>query len=422
MMTTETVNVQDEKKSAFLGSLSSAFQGAETYAALRKSAWATLNKFAIPGTKTEAWKYTRVGKVINPSWMKSHGNSQINLPEIAIGGLRYVFVDGLFRADLSDELTYPGLNIRRTGENAENNLLGTLSNHQGDWFEALNAAFFNDGLVIEVDKNAQIDRPVHLVFFTSEENTASFSRNVLSLQESSSLHVFTHYIGSEHSTFSSVVTEAFVGKNAALKIDKIQEGNETAFHHVDWTKQDRDSRFDITTVTLKSSWVRNDLNIRVAGENCHSSLTGAYLPSGKEHVDNHTMVDHMVPNCESDEKYKGIVRENATAVFNGKVFVRPDAQKTNAFQQNANIVLDDTATMFSKPELEIYADDVKCSHGSTTGQFDEEAVFYLRARGIGEVMARKLLVEAFLADVITTLSDERLQTYCTEKIQQLMHS
>lgn len=421
MMTTETVNVQDEKKAAFLSALASAFQPERSsYSSVRDAAHNTLDKFAIPGTKTEAWKYTRVGKIVNHSWVKGSGATPTNLPEIGVDGLRYVFIDGSFRPDLSDDLSGQGINIRRIGDLNEPNL-GALSNHRGDWFEALNAAFFTDGLSIHVDRNTQAERPIHLVFLSSEDNTAAFIRNVINVGESASLQVFTHYIGSEKSTLSSVVTEAFIEKNGALKIDKIQEGNQSAFHHVNWIKQDRDSRFDITTVTLKSSWVRNDLNIRVAGENCHSSLSGTYLPGEKEHVDNHTMVDHMVPNCESDEKYKGIVRDNATAVFNGKVFVRPDAQKTNAFQQNANIVLDDNATMFSKPELEIYADDVKCSHGSTTGQFDEEAVFYLRARGIGEVMARKLLVEAFLADVIDTLSDERLKEYCTQKIQQLMH-
>lgn len=420
MMTSESVNLQTEKKSVILNGLESAFTNHDDqYAVLRSTAMDTLQRLPVPTSRTEAWRYTRTGKVLNQSWKASSGLVETTVPSLSVDGIRLVFVDGVFRTDLSDQIAIAGLSIRRLGDRKEN-LIGTLSNHASDWFEALNAAFFTDGVCIEVEEKTQISTPIHLVYLTVSADTASFSRNSVVVNTSASLTMFCHFVGNHNAAFSSVVTEAFLGPNASLKIDKIQEGNQAAFHHVEWVKQARDSKFDISTITLQSNWVRNDLNIRVAGENCYSGLSGAYMIGNKDQVDNHTMVDHLVPNCNSNELYKGIVRQSGTGIFNGKVFVRPDAQKTNAFQQNANIVLDDTATMFSKPELEIYADDVKCSHGSTTGQFDEEAVFYLRARGIGEMNARKLLVEAFLADAINSLSDERLKLYCTEKFQLML--
>jgi Fe-S cluster assembly protein SufD len=164
--------------------------------------------------------------------------------------------------------------------------------------------------------------------------------------------------------------------------------------------------------------VRNNLNVRINGENCSTNLFGTYMPIGKELIDNHTMLDHRVPHCESNETYKGFLNDKSTGVFNGKVFVRQDAQKTNAYQQNSNIVLSDDATMNAKPELEIYADDVKCSHGSTTGQLDEEALFYLRARGLKLATARKLLVEAFVGEIIAEIADDGVRDYCIARLHE----
>jgi Fe-S cluster assembly protein SufD len=169
---------------------------------------------------------------------------------------------------------------------------------------------------------------------------------------------------------------------------------------------------------LNGGLVRNNLNIEVKGQNCCTNLNGAYILKGSQHVDNHTTVDHIAANCESHELYKGVVNDKSTAVFNGKVFVRKDAQKINAFQSNANVLLSDDSTVNSKPELEIYADDVKCSHGSTTGQLDEEAVFYLRARGLSEMSARKLMISAFINDVIEKVENEEVKEFVFNILQQ----
>ncbi len=181
---------------------------------------------------------------------------------------------------------------------------------------------------------------------------------------------------------------------------------------------ERDAVFTHNVFTLSGAWTRNNGNTRIKGENATVHLNGFYIPNGAEHVDNHTVVDHEVAHCESNELYRGVILDRATAVFNGKVYVRPDAQKTNAYQSNGNILGSDDATVNSKPELEIYADDVKCSHGSTTGQLDEEALFYLMARGLSRINARNLLVEAFAGDVLNNLVNSEIRPIIEATIAQ----
>jgi len=220
----------------------------------------------------------------------------------------------------------------------------------------------------------------------------------------------------QEASFRNGVTEVYVSENALVTVDKLQYDGDIRSIITEQAHQEGNSQFRINTITLDGGWVRNNLNIALDGDNCDAHLYGLYLLKGKQHVDNHTMVDHRYPNGVSNELYKGLMDEKSTAVFNGKVFVRQDAQKTNAYQTNANILMTDTATINSKPELEIYADDVKCSHGSTTGQFDEEAVFYLRSRGLSESSARQLLVAGFAADVLEGIRSDAV----IEKIHSLL--
>ena len=265
-----------------------------------------------------------------------------------------------------------------------------------------------------------IDLPIQILHITEGEKTCATTRNIIIAEDNSQ----SNFIEAFHSynaenTLENSITEVFVGKNTHLHIDKIQVQNDTCYHiSTEQVEQDKDSTFTINTVTLNGGLIRNNLNIDVIGENCTTNLNGIYQLKGQQHVDNHTKVDHIVPNCQSNELYKGIIDEKATAVFNGKVFVRRNAQKINAFQSNGNVLLSDDATVNSKPELEIYADDVKCSHGSTTGQLDEEAVFYLRARGLSEKSARKLIVGAFINDVIEKIENEEVVAYVQQKIEE----
>ncbi len=418
----EVVNATDQKKEAFLGALDAAFQQplASAKGALLNASRETLRTQPAPTTRTEAWKYTRTTRIINQAW--SHAVPTVDADAFAVNDLdawRLVFVNGVFQAEQSTWPEAEGLTVkplRVALEAGEVEGFGEKSNTPDEWFENLNMAYASDGVFIHLGKNKQIEKPIYILHITAGEQSAAFNRHFFHVAQGAQLNVIQHSVAdADAEGFYSVVTEGAVDANASLHIDKVQNEAGKVFQHaVEWVHQDRDSKFDIRTVTLRGHWVRNNLNIAVNGENCSTRLYGTYMPIEKEHLDNHTMVDHRVPHCESDEVYKGIVNDKATGVFNGKVFVRQDAQKTNAFQQNANIILTDDAQMYSKPELEIYADDVKCSHGSTTGQFDEEAVFYLRARGLSEQSARELLVYAFVSEIIEAIGNDALRNYCLE--------
>ncbi len=258
-----------------------------------------------------------------------------------------------------------------------------------------------------------VEKPIQIVHVLTGENTISNVRNVIISERFSEAEIVQVFLTENAvESFSNNVTEIFVEENAKLTLDKLQNEVERNFHvSTEHVKQAKSSNFKINTITLNGGLVRNDLFIDVDGENVDTHLNGTYVLKGNQHVDNHTTVDHLKANCESNELYKGVVDENATAVFNGKVFVRQDAQKINAYQSNGNVLLSDSASVNSKPELEIYADDVKCSHGSTTGQLDDEAIYYLRARGISEKSAKALMVTAFIGDVIEKIDNESVVEY-----------
>jgi len=315
----------------------------------------------------------------------------------------------VYRDDLSNIMAEDGLSVSsmKSALAQQRDLIhshcGSLSAHKEDLFEAHNLVSAEDGFCLLVGKNALLKESVLVENYISGNDVAAINRNLIILEKGAQLNmIVANYSDENEVIFSNDLSEVFVGENAQFTCDLVQNhlGQEQFAINTIWANQERNSRFTLSTSTLKGNWVRNNVNVRVSGENCETNLFGTYQLRGKQHVDTHTMIDHKVPHCESNEHYKGILYDQSTGVFNGKVFVRQDAQKTNAFQQNANIVMSDEAHMNSKPELEIYADDVKCSHGSTTGQFDEEAVFYLMARGISEQNARELLVKAFIGEVL----------------------
>jgi len=299
----------------------------------------------------------------------------------------------------------------------ELNALGKNVKLVGESFNALNTAYLTDGLFIRIADKIQIEKTVQIIHITTGEASVSNVRHIIHCGKFAEASVIQGYFSKDaQGSFTNVITEVEVEDNANLTIDKIQYESEGNFQvATEQVAQAKDSTFTINTLTLNGTLVRNNLNIEVNGVNCNTHLNGAYLLKEHQHVDNHTMVDHKAPHCESNELYKGVIDDKATAVFNGKVFVRKDSQKINAFQSNGNVLLSDDATVNSKPELEIYADDVKCSHGSTTGQLDEEAVFYLRARGISERSARHLMVSAFIGDVLEKIENEKVLEF-THKI------
>jgi Fe-S cluster assembly protein SufD len=394
---------------------------------LREKANSVLEEIDFPTSRTEAWKYTRVAKIKNSVFKILDNRQQIKDLDINsflipnLNGSVLVFVNGNFSEELSKIETETGLEVVALSQkNTFSNDLGKLVPLENEIFSSLNTYFAQDGVGIRISKNAQVQQSVQVVFITTGENTYAGNRNILICEDFAKAHVTFNYVSVDSNTsFTNSITEIHVGTNANLTIDKIQQESDTNFDIIsEFVNQGKDATFTINTITLDGGLVRNNLTIEVNGQNCETNLSGAYILKGKQHVDNHTVVDHKVANCQSNELYKGVIDEQATAVFNGKVFVRKDAQKINAFQSNGNVLLSDDATVNSKPELEIYADDVKCSHGSTTGQLDEEAVFYLRARGISEKGARALMVSAFIGEVLEKIENEAVLEYVNTLIEE----
>lgn len=389
---------------------------------LRKKALSVLENTPFPTTKTEAWKYTRLAKIRNGSFVARPEQLTSNRHQIDSNAVSMVFVNGHFAANLSSTEFPDGIKLLALSqmEVSELAVLGTTLQLDGELFNAFNTAYATDGIYLHISANMHIDPVIEITHISTGNATVAHVRNVIVAEAFSKAHVIQQYVSDNaNACFTNVVTEVSVAKNAFLTIDKLQYEDESCFTvATEQVTQSTDSNFTINTITLNGGLVRNNLNIAVDGHNCETHLNGAYILKGNQHVDNHTVVDHKVAHCVSNELYKGVIDEKATAVFNGKVFVRKDAQKINAFQSNGNVLLSNDATVNSKPELEIYADDVKCSHGSTTGQLDDEAIFYLRARGIGEKAARQLMVGAFVGDVFGKLTNEAVKVRVNRLLQE----
>ncbi|NNC85406.1 MAG: Fe-S cluster assembly protein SufD, partial [Bacteroidia bacterium] len=295
--------------------------------------------------------------------------------------------------------------------------------HDTNAFTALNSAFSTNPVVISLEKNTVLDKPVNIVYVDSGKGYIFTQPHVFfyAAESSQGTIIESSYLMNA-SSFSNRVTEIIINDNAHIKWIKVQqEDHDHGLISTTASDIGKDATFDITTVCIDGELIRNDLIIRMQKQNSVSHLHGVYVLNDSQQVDNHTLVDHQVANCESNELYRGVVDETAMAVFNGKVFVQPDAQKTNAFQSNANILLSDDATVNTKPQLEIWADDVKCSHGATTGQLDEEAMFYLRSRGIGSDKAKELLLNAFTKDVIDNIEIPKLKEFILRNIKNKLH-
>ncbi len=347
----------------------------------RKEAKKALEELDIPTSRNEDWKYTKVTKILNEEYKNVKGKT----------------------TDLSSFSSYEKLIVVDSKNQNEQRTFEKLPyfNHSKSIFSAINGAYYTDGFSFDSPiKNTAI---VHFV----SGNSISNIRHSFKAKKGTESTIDLYFISDEEINFSNIVVQCEVEENAHLKLNIFQnEGTKSSQVNLVHCYQHKNSKFTIHTISTGGNLTRNDLNIIVDGENCESILNGIYLTDENQHVDNHTLVDHRKPHCYSNEKYKGIMNGNSTGVFNGKVFVRQDAQKINAYQSNQNILLSDDATINTKPELEIYADDVKCSHGSTTGQLDEEAMFYLQARGIGKESARKLLVQAFLDEAVNEIDSE----------------
>jgi Fe-S cluster assembly protein SufD len=388
---------------------------------LRSEALSLIDSLPVPTRRSERWKYSSVSKLAN-STLSTHQGGAVGLegwpeeinpnPIPELDAYRVVFRNGVYEPTLSDLPIADGIVCMPLSSISED-LARTIFNneyHKTEWVGALNAAYFQDGLYLHVSKNIKLDRSIVVHHLTDGENVANFPRHYVRIEEGGEADVVVWSNATEKSSgMCNSLFEASVAPNAQLFLEKItnEAGDIYSLAH-DFITQEANSRFKAHTFTIKGSWVRNELSIVSVGKGTDSIFNGAYMPCGSEHVDNHTTMDHTFPDGTSSELYRGIMYGKSTGVFNGKVYVRPDAQRTNAFQQNTNIVADRGASINAKPELEIYADDVKCAHGCTVGQFDLEALFYLQSRGLDENAARTLLVEAFIADVLSSVPSKEL--------------
>lgn len=380
----------------------------------------------VPTQRTEAWKYTRVAKLFNRTYTAPDRHAGVELPDcLPFPTTRLVFVNGHFRADLSDDLKADkGVVVDSIAHHLGH---GPLQAHYGRvapiadrFFTAMNMAAPTDGLIILATKGARTGKPLHILRITSQAEAGGTMliqpRDLFMLHEGAEVEVIVEHVaqGQVADSLVNTVRECVVGQGARLTLHLLQnEPDGPADISLDSVVVAAEGTFSVDTTTLHGSLVRNDLQVALEGPRAHAELNGVYLLDGLSHCDNHSLIAHNVADCTSDELYKGVVSGKATAVFNGKVYVKQDAQQTNAYQRNANILQGDDARVFSKPELEIYANDVKCSHGCTIGRLDEQAVFYLRSRGVSEAEARRMMAHAFITEVMERIANPEWREHLT---------
>jgi len=398
---------------------------------LRKNAIVKLDEIDFPTLKNEEWKYTNISPILNYKFQLT-GEAQISNDDIKKFLIKdcdvhlAVLVNGRFRKELSDIGELPAGVIVDSLSEAMKNRPELVMNYLGKYvklengFIALNTAFTYDGMFIYVPDNIMLHKQIHILHLTgsSSGNILAQPRNLLIAGKNSDVRLIESYNSIPGSVgFTNVVTEIIAGENSHVEIYKIQNEDKQSFHiNRTQVEQKRGSIFTTYTASFGGAITRNDLNTVLDDENCVANLYGLYIIDGTQHVDNHTLIDHAKPHCQSNELYKGVLDGKSRGVFNGKVFVRKDAQKTNAYQSNKAILLSNEALIDTKPQLEIFADDVKCSHGAAIGQLDEESVFYLRTRGIGEEKARAVLIRAFANDVFELIENEQPHNHLNELV------
>ncbi len=395
-------------------------------AARRRESLAAFAEQGLPSTRHEDWRYTSLLPLAKlelrrPETSPVLSREQVEALSIPVFACSlYVFVDGRFAPELSAPESLSGgvrvESLARLLREAPEQLEGTLdrlADPKSQPFAALNTAGFEDGAALFVPPRAELLRPIHVVFVSSSGASPQLQQPrvlVVAGAESRATLIQDHVSLGEAPGLSNSLSEVWVGTNARFDLALIQREGDERFQvsglHV---RQERDSRFRAYTVSLGGRLLRNDLHALLAEEGADCELDGLFVGAGEQVLDNHTTVDHAVPHCTSRELYKGVLGGRSRGVFRGRVIVRPDAQKTNAEQSNPNLLLSDDAEIDTKPQLEIYADDVRCSHGSAIGRVDPDALFYLRARGVGEREALDLLARGFAGEVTAKIPVDALR-------------
>jgi Fe-S cluster assembly protein SufD len=399
-------------------------------AGFRKSALESFKQKGFPGRKQEEYRYLNFEPSLQPVFSLNglpKGLVKTELPSWDADCYRIAVINGGFEPAFSrlDDLP-AGITIGSLREALENknihalSSIGTLASNADDPFFALNSALFNNGAFIHIAPGMILDKPLHLLILNQGDASLFTQPRILVLAgaNSESTIIQSFVTDGMPASFTNCLSEMQVGENARLTLYAIQaEQDEQSQVNSTEVHLQKNSIFKTVNFTLGGKLVRNNLNVVLDSADCEAHLYGYYHPDTGQTFDNHTLADHRHPRCNSNELYKGVISGSGTAVFNGKVYVRKDAQKTNAFQSNKNILLSDEATVNTKPQLEIYADDVKCSHGSSTGYLDPEQLFYLRSRGISMEKARSLLLKAYAGEILEQIDLLPLRDWLEQKIE-----
>ncbi len=394
---------------------------------LRKAAIEKFAEIDFPNLHQEDWRFTDVSPILGHTFAYASKNaagtiSAGQLSPFLFEGMkshRIVFVNGFYSRELSKKLPLPkGAEIGSLAEAMKEDdepiseLIARRLDPGTDAFTALNTAFTLDGAYINLRDGTALEDPVHFIFIsTGDEKSIAQPRNLIVAGKNSQVRFIEHYIALQQGIyFTNSVTEIEAGANASVDGLKIQSENSESYH-VSTTSAfvGNDANYESHAVSNGAKIYRQNINVTLGGEGGNTSLEGLYLTAGEQLSDTHSMIDHAAPNCTSGEHYKGILDDKSRAVFNGKILVRQGAQKTNSYQENRNILLSNEAKVDTKPQLEIFADDVKCSHGATVGQLSRESMFYLRSRGIGEEHAKLILIYAFASDVLRSIKQDKVR-------------
>jgi Fe-S cluster assembly protein SufD len=393
---------------------------------LRQDAFARFAETGFPTTHDEDWRFTNVAPVSNtafePAEPEPVDREQLEAFGTSQFAAQLVFVNGLFAENLSTLASMPkGVKIGSLAARLENDAtsiephLGKYLNFRRDPFAALNTALFEDGISIEVPQGVHVEHPIYVLFVTVPGTTPTMNhpRNLIVAGESAQVTVVEDYVSlGEGTTFSNAATELVAGDNAHVSHYMIVREGDAAYNFSTLRiQQGRSANVATHSLLLSGALVRNNVHPVLAGEGSECLINGLFMANGRQHMDNYMLVEHASPHCDSRQFYNGILNGQSHGVFHGRIIVHKDAQKTDAKQTNRNLLLSDDAQIDTKPQLEIYADDVKCTHGATIGQFDENALFYLRSRGLDEASARHVLLLAFANECLDRMSSAQVRDH-----------
>jgi Fe-S cluster assembly protein SufD len=396
---------------------------------MRERAFERFEDMGFPTTGDEDWKYTNVAPLVRRTFKVADEDGATKLDSDTVEQFVYeearrsrlVFVNGIFNRELSSLGALPQAFVAEdlvaalAGKHAEpvRENLGRLSEQARDAFSSLNTAFLRDGALLFVPSGVAIEAPVQLLFLSTQTAAESmvFPRVLVVAGRDSRLDIIESYAASGDGTyFTDAVVEVFVGEGARVTHCKVQDESESAFHIASTRAElGRDSFYDLTTITLGAHLSRHNIEVKLDNEGAECHVDGLYIVGTGQHADTHSLIDHRKPNCTSRQNYKGILDGHSRAVFNGRVFVHEGAYRTDAEQSNKNLLLSSDARVDTKPQLEIYNDDVKCSHGATVGQLEEEELFYLLSRGLRRDLARNLLTYGFAEEIVAKIKFESIR-------------